>query len=83
MSIAAEGGSAPSTVPDAAARVLEFTQVARAGDLPLILNALSAAELTAGIARMGPRLPAPVIDHVITHGPRAARIVRVSCSAID
>ena len=46
MSIAAEGGSAPPTVPDAAARVLEFTKVARPGDLPLVLNALSAAELT-------------------------------------
>jgi len=73
MSIAAEGGSAPPAVPDAAARVLEFTQVARVGDLPLILNALSTAELTAGIARLGPRLPAAVIDHVITHGPRVAR----------
>ena len=73
MSIAAEGGSAPPTVPEAAARVLEFTQVARVGDLPLILNALSTAELTAGIARLGPRLPAAVIDHVITHGPRGAR----------
>ena len=73
MSIAAEGGSAPPTVPDAAARVLEFTKVARPGDLPLVLNALSAAELTAGTARLRPRLPAAVIDHVIAHGPRVAR----------
>jgi hypothetical protein len=73
MSIAAEGGSTPLTVPGAAARVLEFTQAARVGDLPLILNALSTAELTAGVARLGPRLPAAVIDHVITNGPRVAR----------
>jgi hypothetical protein len=73
MRIAAEGGPTPPTVPDAAARVLEFTQVARPADLPLIINALTTAELAAGIARLGPRLPAAVIDHVITHGPRTAR----------
>lgn len=73
MSIAAEDGAAPSTVPDAAARVLLFTQVARPGDLPLIISALSPAELNAGIARLGPRLPEAVIDHVVAHGPRAAR----------
>ena len=73
MSIAAEGGATPPAVPDAAARVLLFTQVARAGDLPLVLNALSPVELNAGIARLGPALPPAVIDHVITHGPPAAR----------
>ncbi|ACU75048.1 hypothetical protein Caci_6194 [Catenulispora acidiphila DSM 44928] len=73
MRIAAEGGSVPPAVPEAVARVLEFSQVARAGDLSLILGALSAAELTAGVARLGPRLPEPVIEHVITHGPPAAR----------
>lgn len=73
MSIAAEDGVAPSTVPDAAARVLLFTQVARPADLPLILNALSPAELNAGIVRLGPDLPQAVIDHVVEHGPRAAR----------
>jgi len=72
MSIAAEGAT-PPTVPDAAARVLEFTQVARPADVPLIINALSAAELSAGIARLGPRLPPAVIDYVVTHGPRTAR----------
>ncbi|MBS2552753.1 hypothetical protein KGQ19_38450 [Catenulispora sp. NL8] len=69
----AEGGGTPLTVPDAAARVLLFTQVARAGDLPLVLNALSAAQLNAGIVRLGPRVPEAVIDHVIAHGPHSAR----------
>ena len=73
MTIAAEGGPTPPTVPDAAARVLEFTQVARPADLPLIINALSPEELAAGIARLGPRLPPAVIEHVVTHGPPAAR----------
>lgn len=73
MRIAAEGGSVPPAVPDAVARVLEFTQVARAGDLSLVLGALSAAELTAGIARLVPRLPELVIEHEIAHGPPAAR----------
>jgi len=73
MNIAAEGGATPPTVPDAAARVLEFTQVARPADMPLIINALSTAELSAGIARLGPHLPPAVIEHVITHGPRTAR----------
>ncbi|WP_370385178.1 hypothetical protein [Catenulispora sp. GAS73] len=73
MSIAAKDGAAPPTVPDAAARVLEFTQVARPADVPLIINALTAAELSAGIARLGLRLPPTVIEHVVTHGPRTAR----------
>jgi hypothetical protein len=73
MSIAAESGVAPSTVPDAAARVLLFTQAARPGDLPLILGALSGAELNAGMVALGARVPPAVIEHVIAHGPRAAR----------
>jgi hypothetical protein len=73
MSIAADGRSAPLPIPDAAARVLEFTQAACPGDLPVILSALSPAELTAGVARLGPRAPEPVIDHVIAHGPAGAR----------
>ena len=73
MENAAEGGGTPLAVPDAAARVLLFTQAARAVDLPLILNALSTAQLNAGIARLGARVPGAVIDHVIAHGPHSAR----------
>ncbi|MFD0632400.1 hypothetical protein ACFQ9X_13060 [Catenulispora yoronensis] len=59
--------------PAAAERVLELTQVARPADLPSILGALTATELAAGVARLGRRLPEPVVDHVIEHGPPGAR----------
>ncbi|NUP47118.1 MAG: hypothetical protein HOW97_07360, partial [Catenulispora sp.] len=73
MTIGADDSTAPLSVPAAAERVLELTRTARPADLPAILAALTATELAAGVARLGRRLPEPVVDHVIAHGPPGAR----------
>ncbi|GAA1961991.1 hypothetical protein [Catenulispora subtropica] len=73
MTIGADDTTTPLSVPAAAERVLDLTQAARPEDLPVILGALTATELAAGVARMGRRLPEPVVDHVIEHGPPGAR----------
>ncbi|NUR28105.1 MAG: hypothetical protein HOV83_20070 [Catenulispora sp.] len=70
MTIGVDDTSATAlSVPAAAERVLELTQAARPSDLPVILGALTATELAAGVASLGRRLAEPVVAHGFRNEP--------------
>lgn len=58
----------------AAAKFLDLLALARRDDVPAVLAGVPTADLAAGLRRLGPLVPDLVLDHVLDHGPTAARL---------